>query len=609
MAGAGALLALVAGVSAAPATAAPLDTEVTADCPAPVPVATVQAGLVGEGRTVVRGRTPEPFRVEVLGVLADGIGAGRDMVVIKVSDLPGGHVVDQGGGIWAGMSGSPVYVGDRLLGAVSYGFTSSPSPIGGLTPAADMLDLLRLGTPAVKATPVVPARQEVALPAAAKRALAAQARTAAPRGNLERLVTPLAVSGLRPQRLNRLQADADAAGLSVRTFAAGRATAPVAGAVPAARPQPGGNFAAVLSYGDVTSAGIGTTTAVCGDQALAFGHPMDLAGPSAYGANDADALTIIEDANTGSFKMANVGAPFGTVDQDRTSGLRADLRTTAALTDVTTVLRNGDTGRTRTGTTRVTDQSVLPGLLPYAVFANQDAVFDEWGDGTATSDWTITGTRRGGAPFTVRRSNAFASRDDVTVDPAVDVALAADALVNNDFEDVTLTGVTFGSTMATRFEQKHVTKMEISVDGGRYSTRRVTVKAGARLTIRVSTAPFRSTRATTTTLRLTVPKSARGRSGVLTVNGGVNLAQQGEDDVSAGCLLAGQGCGTPEATTLDAVIKGLQTAPRNDEVVAQLLLASDSEDEEADATVVASARRTQRLTVTGSRGIEVTVRP
>ena len=60
-------------------------------------------------------------------MLPDGIGAGRDLILIKVSDQVGGHVANQGSGIWAGMSGSPVYVDGKLLGAVSYGFTSSPS--------------------------------------------------------------------------------------------------------------------------------------------------------------------------------------------------------------------------------------------------------------------------------------------------------------------------------------------------------------------------------------------------------------------------------------------------------------------------------------------------
>ena len=78
---------------------------------------------------------------------------------------------------------------------------------------------------------------------------------------MQQLATPLAVSGDRSESASqRLQSDLDAAGFSVRAYAAGRVARPKANAVPTARPQAGGNFAAVLSYGDFTAAGFGTTT-------------------------------------------------------------------------------------------------------------------------------------------------------------------------------------------------------------------------------------------------------------------------------------------------------------------------------------------------------------
>ena len=323
--------------------------------------------MVGEGLTVVSGSTPVPFKVDVLGVLDDGVGVGRDMIMIKVSDYAGQHVIDQGDGIWAGMSGSPVYVDGKLLGAVAWGFTSSPSAIGGLTPAEDMLDVLGLTTTPAKAKSPLRAAGKVKLSAAAKRDLAAKAGVPTPQGSMQQLAIPLAVSGLAPKRINRLQKDADSAGLAVRAYAAGRHAAPEAGAVPAARPKPGGNFAAALSYGDVTLAGTGTTTAVCGDQALAFGHPFNISGPVSNGANDADVISVVIDKVFGSFKMSNIGADFGTMDQDRWAGVRADLTRTPKTTEVTTTIHNGDTHKERIGTTDVVDPSWLSTALVYSV--------------------------------------------------------------------------------------------------------------------------------------------------------------------------------------------------------------------------------------------------
>jgi hypothetical protein len=606
--GTGVLLALLASSVTAPAHAAPevAPAAVGSDCPTAVPVASVTTGMTGEGLTVVTGSTPQPFDVEVLGVLPDGIGAGHDMIMIKVSDQPGRHVVDQGGGIWAGMSGSPVYVGGQLLGAVSYGFTAAPSTIGGLTPAADMLDLLGLrGAAAARAGRTAKPKAALKLSVATRRKLAVQAATAAPQGTLQPLVTPLAVSGLRPTRIRRLQAATDAAGLGLKAYSAGRASAAVATA-PTARPQPGGNFGAVLSYGDLTAAGIGTTTAVCGNQAVAFGHPLAFAGPARYGANDGNALAIIKDETLGSFKMANLAAPLGKVDQDRFTGVRADLTALPALADVTTVIRNRDTGKSRTGTTRVADPASLSGLLPFAAVANFDAVFDEVGDGTATSQWTITGTRAGGLPFSLSRSNQWADRSDLAFAPAFDLAAAADQLLNNEFENVTIDSVAFGSTVATRYQQLHITNMAVSVNGGKYSSaKRLNAKVGAKLRIRVSLQPYRGTTTTTTTLNMTVPKKARGQSGELAAVGGVELAQGFGESFDEGCFFTGD-CEEESFGSLNAIMKDITGAPRNDAVVAQLSL--DSQDEEGTSTPAASTTRLQNLTVAGVRSITLNVR-
>ena len=578
-----------------------------ADCPAVAPLASVQAGTTGTGWTVVTGTTPQPFGVDVLGVLTDGIAPGRDLIMVKVFDLPGQHVVDQGGGIWAGMSGSPVYVDGRLIGAVSYGFTLAPSPLGGLTPAADMLT--DLGTDAAPRA----LRAKVPLSAGARRDLATKARVAAPRGSLTPVPTPLGVSGLRAGRLQRLQADVDGAGLPLTVHAAGRAAAPAA--APTARPVAGGNFAAAISYGDVTLAGIGTTTYVCGDRALAFGHPLTAAGPTAYGANDASSLAIVQDATFGSFKMANLGPLVGTLDQDRTVGIRADLTRTPRLTPVTTDVHDLDNGRQRTGVTQVTDQGYLAEATAYGALANLDRVFDEIGDGSASSSWTIEGTRAGGKAFTLHRSNRWASRDDLTVDPAFDLAYALDSLVNNDFEPVTISAVDLDADLTTTFQQLHVVKVEVAVDGGSYKApKTLKVKAGAKLKVRVTMHPYRGTSTVTTVASLKVPKDASGQSGTLSALGGLSTSPDFEDEdegSTSGCLLDGSGCDNGEEGSLDDTISSIKEAPRNDDVVAQLSF--DDKDDEGDGgsgagTATVESKVRQKVTVLGSRSISVVVR-
>jgi hypothetical protein len=586
--GSAAALALLAGLLTAPAHAAPIPG--ATDCPTPLATSSVTPGMTGQGLTVVRGATPQPFAVEVLGVLEDGIGAGRDMIIIEVSDLPGGNVISAGGGIWYGMSGSPVYIDGKLLGAVAYGFSAAPSPIGGVTPAADMLDLLDLPNAAARKQAATPAAaSNVSLSARERRAIAARAEAAVPAGSLESLTLPMSVSGLTSKRLKRFQAEANESDLPVVAYAGSRRAAP-AGTAALARPQAGGNFTAALSYGDLTAAAFGTTTAICGDQAVAFGHPFQYIGASTYGANDANSLAIVKDATFGSFKLASVGAQFGTVDQDRLAGIRADLTKAPALTPIKSTIRNTDNGKQRRGTTLAADQTSIAFITAFGLLANYDVVFDEIGDGRASTNWTIAGRRAGNVPFTVSRSNTFASQFDISADAAFDVGDAVNALATNEFEPVTIDRVSLLSSVTTAYQQWTITTMDVSVNGGPFrSPDLLSVPAGATLKVRVRMRPYRSTTVKTSYFNLTVPANSSGRVGSLVVTGGVNLASDG---------YVGNG------QSLTSLINRIKSLPRNDEVVARLVL-EPANGGTRPLTRTAKNRHSQ--TVAGERELAVEV--
>src|SRR5919106_1701520 len=109
-----------------------------ADCAEVMPVSELAVGMTGTGYTVVQGRDPQPFSVELLGVYPNGMGPGRDIIIVETS----GPAIDEVGGIWFGMSGSPVYIGGKLVGAISLGLVFGTSPLAGVTPAEDMADVL-----------------------------------------------------------------------------------------------------------------------------------------------------------------------------------------------------------------------------------------------------------------------------------------------------------------------------------------------------------------------------------------------------------------------------------------------------------------------------------
>src|SRR3954452_16754641 len=150
---------MVPGLVSAPAQSA-----AGSECPAAFPVGSLARGQAVTGLTVSKGTEPDGFTGQVIGVLKDGIMPGLDMIMVRLSSSEIDRV-----GIWAGMSGSPVYAEDgRLIGAVSYGLAFGPSPVAGVTPAADMQDMLSDNGPAP-----APAAKRVDIPKRLERQLVA----------------------------------------------------------------------------------------------------------------------------------------------------------------------------------------------------------------------------------------------------------------------------------------------------------------------------------------------------------------------------------------------------------------------------------------------------
>lgn len=522
-------------------------------CGPSMPTAEVRAGMVGQGLTVSRGATPEPFTATVLGVLDDGIAPGRDLIVVE-TDSP---AITAAGGVWYGMSGSPVTVEGRLIGAVSYVLSFGPSQLAGLTPADDLVNLLSLAEPPAQDAEI-PA--EVAFTPAFAGLLRERSDAPLPaQPTLSRLRTPLSVSGLRGRALDSFSAALDDAGMAVLPHAgAARAAAPT---VAAAQPQPGGNFAAALSYGDVTIAGVGTTTMVCGGTAVAFGHPFFYEGATAIGASDADAVAIVDDPTFGPYKLANLTGTFGTVDQDRLAGLRSQVGAVPATIPVTSQVRNIDTAIQRDGRTDVVLDDVLGELAAYHLLANIDVVLDRIGSGSSTVEYSVTGVGSETGPFELRRSNAYASPYDVAVESINELFGNVAAIANTAGEDVTFTGVDVRAGVEDEVRRATITGVRTRVDGGSpVEGARVFARPGAVLELEILlTAEDGADQ--TVRLRGQIPETARG-SAYLQVTAGIPY-------YSDGCYFYPEECGFAPVA-LPELIQQLQGAPTSTELTLEL---------------------------------------
>lgn len=331
--------------------------QVSSDCPVIMPTADVRAGMVGTGVTVAKGRQRENFNVEVLGVIQDAF-PGRDLIVVDTSGGP----IDQYGGIWYGMSGSPVYIDGKLIGAVAFGLSFGPSTVGALTPAEEMIRVV--GYPTAdegSASTATPTRAEPSGPMAAR--IAARTGQSNP-GSFEQLRVPVGVSGGSYRLLNKLSNVIEREGLPIIPFAGSSASLSQT-SVPATAVQPGDNLVAALSYGDITFAGLGTATFTCNGQIMAFGHPFFWQGETTMGANAADSIVVGGD-DFFTFEVASIAEPIGMIDQDRFAGLRATtatLPTTIPINSSVTALNNG---RSRDGSS----SAVIPEIVPFLSWAH-----------------------------------------------------------------------------------------------------------------------------------------------------------------------------------------------------------------------------------------------
>ncbi|HET6562662.1 MAG TPA: hypothetical protein VFG72_12365 [Marmoricola sp.] len=544
---------VAAFVGVAPQTTASADTTAAdpADCVSAFPADQLVLDQPVTGLTVTRGTEPEPFGGTYLDTLVDGIAPGVDLIVAELDSE-----AIAANGIWQGMSGSPVYdpVTGQLIGAVSYALSMGPTPIAGITPAAEMLGMLSAPAPE-------PLPERVVVPRSLRTSLVASgdATRAQASAGLRRLPTPVAVSGLNQRRFDQLDGWFSE-GASVTRAAGSTSTAAAEIAI-----QPGSNMAASLSHGTVTAAALGTATAVCGDQVVGFGHPLEYAGDTTYSLHGARAVTIQPDPVMSAYKLANLGAPVGTVTEDRLAGLHGVIGSLPTTFEVSATATYRD--RSAQGTSHVSVAEWLSDIGLATMASVNDRALDHAGKGGAVASWTIHGLRRNGDPFTVTSGDRYADRYDVAGAPLMDLAYQLYSLTDNTTERVTITSVTTSTSFSDDASRWRIGKAYWKVGGQwqRITARRpVIMKAGTSRVLRVELLS-RDHEARFTKLRIAAPANAANRLGQLVLTGGADS----EDDFfffeDEGIMFEEMyGGGAP--TTIPELIESFGAEQKNDEI-------------------------------------------
>jgi hypothetical protein len=490
-----------------------------------MPVSEIRPGMVGIGRTVFDGTRVEEFNVHVLGVIENVMGPQRNLILARLEGGPLAHT-----GVIAGMSGSPVYIDGRLIGAVSYSLGSfSKEPIAGITPIEEMT---REAAPGAAARPAA-ARLRVELPLTPETMLAAFRRALnwnrpfADRPQDAQLVgvssvpglggrevgtmlrpisTPLVMSGFEPDL-------ADLFGAAFRE----QGFLPMGGGAPGTRPgempfegalKPGDAIGVTFVSGDLVMGGTGTVTHIDGDQVFAFGHPMYNLGPTAFPMTRAYVYTVLPSLFSSS-KLSTTGEVIGTLLQDRATAIAGRLGPGPKLIPITLNLES-ERGQKRTFHFGVVKDQLFTPLMTYSALLNTLVSYERQ-FGTAT--YGVKGKALLKQYDAITFDNLF-SGDSPSLGAAQYIVAPLTALMGNDYADVEIEGLelTFNSTEQPRT----ATLQRVWIDDQR-------PRAGRTVPLKVLLRTYRG-EDVLRTVPIEIPANARGSLSIL-VSDGSRLSQ------------------------------------------------------------------------------------
>lgn len=299
-----------------------------------MPVSEIKTGMKGVAYTVFEGTQPEPMNLVVLGVLKNANGPKGDMILVRLQGEKPEYT-----GVVAGMSGSPVYIDGKLVGALAFRIGQfSKEPIAGVTPIADMLEINELDDSVVSAAETYSAQANDAT------ARASGPGTAPEFGKVTNLLTPietpLVFNGFTEEAVKRFSPQFAAAGI-VPVMGAGS----VSGGKQPEPIVPGSAVSAVLVKGDLNIAATCTVTYVDPQRLLACGHPLMQFGMVDMPMTKASVLATLP-SPLNAFKIVNTTEEVGAFVQDRHTGILGRFGQTPQMIPVTLSVHGGKSTKT-----------------------------------------------------------------------------------------------------------------------------------------------------------------------------------------------------------------------------------------------------------------------
>jgi hypothetical protein len=430
------------------------------------PLKDVKPGMRGTGRTVFSGSQVDEFQVEILGVL-DNVGPKESLILARLSGGPLEHT-----GVMQGMSGSPIYLDGRLVGAVAMAFPFAKDPIAGVRPIQDMM---RPATAIPSASGPV-RRAAIALADRDLTRVLPRPEPGVPSGpageaRMVDIATPISFGGFSRATLEAFAPQLRALGLEPRQgITAGGKVEPGMGNP--ADLKPGSMISVELMAGDLSVGADGTVTYIDGNRVYAFGHRFLAIGATALPFARADVITLLPNLNT-SFKLASAREWMGVISQDHDTAIAGELGKRAAMAPVSISVSRAGRSVESYQMEMVNDPLLSPLLLQMAVYSAIDATERTVG----ASSIRVTGeVEFQNAPAPVRLDNMFAADNGSAMLVSLSTAVPVAYVMQSAFSSLELKKVALN---IEAFAQKK----QLTIDG--ISVARRQVRPGERVQLNV----------------------------------------------------------------------------------------------------------------------------
>jgi hypothetical protein len=437
------------------------------------PLKDLKPGMRGSGRTVFQGNKIEEFQVEILGVL-ENVGPKESLILARLSGGPLEHT-----GVMQGMSGSPVYIDGKLVGAVAMAFPFAKDPIAGIRPIEDMLR----GS--------APPAHPMASPVQARRAAVAPGQVSLEEKDLTRriprpqpamagdprmvdIATPISFGGFSRATLDAFAPQLRGLGLEPRQGIT--AGAKIEG--PMGNPadlKAGSMISVQLMSGDLSVGADGTVTHIDGNRVYAFGHRFLAVGATDLPFARSEVITLLANTNT-SFKLSSAKEWMGTISQDHNTAVSGELGKRAAMVPVSVSVSHNKKAVESYQMQMVDDPLLSPLLVQMAVYSTIDATERTVG----ASSIRVTGEIEfQNAPAPVRLNNMFAGDNGSAMQVSLSAAIPVAYILQAGFESLRLKSVALHLEASDQ-------KRQLTIDG--ISVSRHEVRAGEKVTLSVALA-------------------------------------------------------------------------------------------------------------------------